>query len=97
MTNRIPMLATAGLPRLLQTASCDIIEPTVIKAPQSPILDSAVAEIRAAMRAMESDKSRTLLIVTEQDQLLAEYFNFDRRPAFGQFLSQSHWLPIPPQ
>ena len=65
MTNRTPMLATAGLPRLLQTAACDIIEPTVIKAPESPILDSPVAEIRAAVRAMQSEQSRTLLIVTE--------------------------------
>ena len=89
------MLAAEGLPRLLQTASCNIIEPTVIKAPESPVLNSPVTEIRSAVRTMQPEQSRTLLIVTEQDQLLAEYFNFDRRPAFGQFLCQSHWLPIP--
>jgi hypothetical protein len=59
------MLAAAGLPRLLQTASCNIIEPTVIEAPESPVLDSPVTEIRSAVRTMQPKQSRTLLIVTE--------------------------------
>jgi hypothetical protein len=59
------MLAAAGFPRLLQTASCNIIEPTVIKAPESPVFDSPVTEIRPAMGAMQPQKSRTLLIVAE--------------------------------
>ena len=46
---------------------------------------------------MEPQKSRLPLIVAEQDQLLAEYLNFKWSSAFGQFLRQSHRLPIPPQ
>src|SRR5262245_41524654 len=97
MADRILMLTAAGLSRLLQTASCDIIKPTVIKAPEASILHSAVAEIRAPVRAVEPQKSRRPLIVTEQDQFLAEYLNFKRSYAFGQFLRQSNRLPIPPQ
>src|SRR5262245_53309287 len=97
MANRILMLAAAGLPRLLQAASCNIVEPTVIKAPQPSILHSAVAEIRPPVRTVEPQKSRPALIVAEQNQLFAEYFNFKRRAALGQFLRQSHRLPIPPQ
>jgi hypothetical protein len=46
---------------------------------------------------MESEQSRTFLIVPEQDQLFVQYLNFNRSPAFGQFLGQGHGLPIPPQ
>src|SRR5262249_57474925 len=97
MANRILVLTAAGLPRLLQTASCDIVEPTVIKAPEASILHSAVAEIRPPVRTVEPQESRPPLIVAEQDQLLAEYLNFKRSSALGQFLRHSHRLPIPPQ
>jgi hypothetical protein len=59
------MLAAARFPWLLQTASRNIIEPTVIKAPKSPVFDSPVTEIGSAMGAMQPQKSRTLLIVAE--------------------------------
>jgi hypothetical protein len=59
------MLAAAGFSRLLQTASPNIIEPTVIKTPESPVFDSSITEIRPAMGAMQPQKSRTLLIVAE--------------------------------
>src|SRR5262249_17677428 len=97
MANRILVLTAARLPRLLQAASCDIVEPTVIKAPKTSILHSAIAEIRPTVRTVEPQKSRPPFIVAEQDQLLAEYLNFNRGSAFGQFLRQSHRLPIPPQ
>src|SRR5262245_18344097 len=97
MANRILVLTAAGLRRLLQTASCDIVEPTVINAPEAFILHSAVAKIRPPERTAEPQKSRPPFIVAEQDQLLAEYLNFNRSSAFAQFLRQSHRLPIPPQ
>src|SRR5215831_130472 len=97
MANHTLMLTAARLPRLLQAASCNIVEPTVIKAPEASILHSAVAEIRPPVRTVESQKSRPPFIVAEQDQLLAEYLNFKRSSALGQFLRQSHRLPIPPQ
>src|SRR5215510_2929235 len=96
MANHTLMFTAAGLSRLLQAASCNIVEPTVIKAPEASILHSAVAEIRPPVRTVEPQKSRPPLIVAEQDQLLAEYLNFKRSSAFGHFLRQSHRLPIPP-
>jgi hypothetical protein len=97
MANRISMLAAPRLPRLLQTTTFNIVEPTVIEAPESPVLDSPVTEIRSSVGTVQSEQPWTAMIVAEQNQLLAEYFNFDRRPALGQFLRQSHRLPIPSQ
>jgi hypothetical protein len=43
MPNSIPMRAAAQLPRLLQTTPINVIEPTMIKAPEAAGLDSPVA------------------------------------------------------
>src|SRR5262249_27206895 len=78
---RIPVLAATGLPRLLETAAADIIEPTVIEAAQSAIFDSPVAQVCSSVRAVNSQKSDPRLIVAEQDQIFAENLDGQRRTA----------------
>ena len=49
-----------------------IVKPALIEAAQPAILDPAVAQIGAAMWAVESDEARATAIVAEQDEFLAE-------------------------
>ena len=64
--------ALRRLRRLLQTAAGDVEKPAMIEAAQPAILDPAVAEIGAAMRAVEAEQAGAAAIVAEQHQLLAE-------------------------
>jgi hypothetical protein len=84
MANIVPMLAAAGLSRLLQAATANVIEPTVIKTPQSAILDSAVAEVRSSVGAMNPQKPRAPLIVAEQNQIFVQNLHAHRRAARRQ-------------
>src|SRR5262249_39724564 len=76
---RIPMLAAAGLPGLLQTAAADIIKPTMIQTAQSAVFDSPVAQVRSSVRAVNSQKSDPPFIVAEQDQIFAKNLHGQRR------------------
>jgi hypothetical protein len=83
---RIPMLAAAGLPGLLQTAAADIVEPTMIEAAQSAIFGSPVAQVCSSVGAVNAQKSDAPLIVAEQDEIFAENLNGQRRTSLGQLL-----------
>jgi hypothetical protein len=71
LTDRIPVLAAAGLPRLLQAPAADIVQPTMIETAQSAVLDSSVAQVCPSVRAMDPQESDTSLFIAEQDQFFA--------------------------
>jgi hypothetical protein len=54
MANLIFMLASPGFAWLVQTAAADIVEPSMIDAPETAVLQAAVAQIGAAVRAVEA-------------------------------------------
>src|SRR5262245_19801299 len=80
---RIAVLAATGLAGLLETASGDIVEPTMIEAAQSAIFDSPVAQVCSSVRAVNSQKSHPRLMFAEQDQIFAENLDGQRRPSLG--------------
>jgi hypothetical protein len=53
----LPVAALLGLGRLREAASADIEQPAMIEATQAAILDAAIGEIDAAMRAINSTRS----------------------------------------
>jgi len=61
----LPVGAASGLPRLLEYSAAHIVEPAVIQASEPAVFDSAVAQIGAAMRAMQADQADPSLIVAE--------------------------------
>jgi hypothetical protein len=54
MTDGIFMLASRRLPRLMQAVAVDIVQPTVIDASYTSILNTAVTQIGPSMGAMKS-------------------------------------------
>ena len=72
MLDCVAVGAAARLARLFQTAAVNIVEPAVIEATQPTVFDAAVAQIRAAMRAMQSEQADPPLIVAKQSQRLAK-------------------------
>jgi hypothetical protein len=53
MVNFISKVPARRLTGLFQTISMNVVEPTVIEATESTVLDSAVAQIGPAMRTMQ--------------------------------------------
>src|SRR5262249_53374099 len=88
--------ARARLGRLLKAPTIDVVEPTVIEAAQPAVLDAAVAEVGAAVRAVEPEKPDAPPIVTKEHEALAEHPSRQRRAARGQLGRQPDRLPIEP-
>jgi hypothetical protein len=61
--------------RHLQTPASDIEQPTVIWATQAAVLDIAVFQGGAAMRAVLAEQPDLAKLVAEQNQILAEHFD----------------------
>ncbi len=85
MANRVPVLSAPRLSRLLQTATFNIIEPAVIETSQPAILNSPVAEICSSVGAVDPQKPRAPLVVTEQNQFFSENL-YTQRCCFGRQL-----------
>jgi hypothetical protein len=66
------MLSSPRLPWLFQTTTLNIIQPAVIDAPQPSILNAPITQVRAPVRTVEAQESRTPLIVAEKHKLLAQ-------------------------
>jgi hypothetical protein len=86
MTDRASVRVPAGFSRLIETAAAQIVEPAVIDAPEASVLHPPVAQVSAAMRAMEAQQAGPSRLVTKEDQFLAEQRDRQRRSSFGQFL-----------
>src|SRR3989338_1168239 len=65
-------LALHGLRRALETASLHIVEPAVIRAGDPSLLDPAVGEGRAAVRAAVGNQPHPPFEIAKQHQILAE-------------------------
>src|SRR5262245_58713435 len=87
MTNFIPIRAAARLAGLFDNAAADIVEPTMIKTAQPAVFDAPVTQVGAAVRAVQPDQSGACLIVTKQEQILAENSNLHRRATWRQFFA----------
>src|SRR5690349_21916901 len=64
-----------GLRRLLQAIAADVVEPTVIAAPDTVFLDPPVFKGSAAMRTMEPHESEPFRPVAEQYELFTQQFD----------------------
>src|ERR1051325_11603713 len=97
MADAVSVFAAIGLARLLETAAVNVVEPAVVAATQPAVLDAAVAQIGAAVRAVNAQETRPPLIVAKQRELFAENFNRQRRAALRQLFRERHGLPVAPE
>src|SRR5437870_1291456 len=61
------ILAAVGLAWLLQTASLNIIEPTVIETAQTPIFYSTITQVSPTVRTVKPQQSGAALIVSKEN------------------------------
>ena len=66
----------------------------MIEAAQPAVLDPAVAEIGAAMRAVETEQAEAVAIVAKQHQLLAEDLDRHGRAAGRQLVGERDRMPV---
>src|SRR5207237_8350043 len=57
---------------LLEAAPTDVVEPAVIEAAEPAILDSSVAQVGAAMRAVQTEQAGPPGLITKEGEFLAE-------------------------
>ena len=81
-----------GLARHVDALALRIVEPAVIAAAQSLLLDAAPFERRAAMRAMRVEGADPPLLVAEHDNVLAQKLFLPRKIA--QFVGCADRLPV---
>src|ERR1051326_8746298 len=94
MPDAVAVLAAVGLAGLLEASAFNIVKPAVVEAAEPAVFDPAVAQVGAAVRAMQAQQTRPTLIVAEQRQLLAQNFHRRRRAALGQFFDERDRLPV---
>src|ERR1044071_7396176 len=97
MVDFLPVRSASRLARLLEHPAAHVVEPAVIQASEPAVFDPAIAQIGAAVRAMEPDQAEPCLIVTEQHQFFAKYLNLQRGTSLRQFLAQRDGLPVAAQ
>jgi hypothetical protein len=73
------MFPSEGFPGLIQAATINIVEPAVVDAPKSSILNAAVAQICRSMRTVKPKQAGMALIVTKKYQILPEEPDRQRR------------------
>src|SRR6266545_3124246 len=89
--------AVGRLRRLFETSAGAIELPTVVRAADSLLIDSAVRERSRAMRTVFADQSIATTRVAINDQLLAENFNRFDRFLFGELRGGGDRMPISAQ
>src|SRR5688572_5883170 len=97
MADRISLRAAAGLAGLLDHATANVVQPAMIQASQTAVLDPAIAQVGAAMRTMEPQQSRPALVITKEDKLFAHDPDRLRRSAQRQLFGKRHRLPVTAQ
>src|SRR5581483_10018539 len=73
LSNPLVEGTAGGLSRLLDASAVAIVEPAVINAAQPAVFDAGIAQIRAAVGAMNSEQARPTVVVTEEHEILAEH------------------------
>ena len=89
--------AVGRLAGLLQAAAAHVVEPAVVQAAQPARLAAAVAQVDAAVRAVQAEQAGSARVVAEQHQLLTQQPDRQRRTARRQLLRQRHGLPVAAQ
>ena len=62
--------APAGFAGLLQNAAGNIVKPAVIKTTEPAVLDAPVAQIRAAVRAVQAEQPGPPSFITKEHEIL---------------------------
>src|SRR5436305_371377 len=86
--------AARRLGRRLQAIALGVIEPPVIRAGEAPLLDAAVEEGCAPMRAVVGEQTHVAALVFEEDQILPQHADVLRRRRVGNVREHSHRLPV---
>ena len=89
-------VAVVGLGRRLQALPLDVEQPAVEGAAQAAILQPAIGEVGAAMRAAAADQAVAALVVLEDHQVFAEQPHRLDRAVARQFVDQGGRLPVVP-
>ena len=86
--------AAVGLGRRLQALAVDVEQPAVEQAAQAAVLEAAVGEVGAAMRAAAVEQAVPAALVAEQHEVLAQHAHRLGRPLVGQFVGERHRMPV---
>ena len=87
--------AARGLAGLLQAAPLHIVEPAVVEATETAVLDSPVAEVCRAVGAVDAQQTGASLRVAEERQVLPEDPHRLGRAPVRQLLRKRDGLPVP--
>ena len=85
------------LARLLEAAAVHVVKPAVVNAADAAILEAAVAQVGAPVRAMDAEQAGLTLVVPKEDQVFAEQSHGQGRASDRQLLGQRCRLPVPTQ
>src|ERR1700752_4612961 len=95
LTNRFAETFTAvHFSRHVDDLAVYVVEPAMIDAAQAAVFESAVAQVRAAVRAVQIDEPKLSLFIAKQHELFAEEFYGKGRRADGYFLRECRRLPV---
>jgi hypothetical protein len=97
MADPVFVLAAVRLARLVQATAAETVQPPVIDAPETSVLDSSKAEVRPPVGAVKTQKARPSLTVAKEDQILPQNPYGDRRSTRWKLVRESDWLPVAPQ
>ena len=87
--------APLRLPRLLEAVPLDVVQPAVVDATEPAILQAAIAQIGAAMRAVDAQQSRPALLVAEENKIFTEEPDGQRGTPRRKLLGEGGRLPVP--
>ena len=86
--------AAFGFGRRFEALAVDVEQPAMEQAAQAAILETAVGEVGAAMRAVAVEQAVTAALVAEQDEILAQHAHRLGRPLGGQFVGEGDGMPV---
>ena len=88
--------AALGLGRRFQALAVDVEQPAMEQAAQAAILQAAIGEVGAAMRAVAVEQAVAAALVAEQHEVLAEHAHRLGRPLLGKLVGERHRMPVMP-
>src|SRR6266850_386132 len=95
LTNRFAKtFATVHFSRHVDDLAVYVVEPPVIDAAQPAVFEPAVAQVRAAVRAVQIEQPELSLFIAKQHELFAEEFYGKGRRADGYFFRECRRLPV---
>src|SRR5581483_197610 len=90
-------VAALRLRRTFETIAFRVVEPAVIAAGNTALLDAAIRKRRPAMRAAVLQKTDASLLVLKQDQIFAEDAHELDRLLLGNIRGDRDRMPVPAQ